>query len=163
MFKSRIQDANIHFGELSALYVINPILNQGVLGMTVFFVLSGFVLSMRYTSFDELGSQRVFYIARIIRLYPVYLLMGIITFPTIFLSANDYTYFQTHPLLWTATLVLVFIVALQAWAPALFSVWNFGGSWSLSVEAFFYSTFPKLRQYLARLSDLKIFTITLNP
>ena len=64
--------ANIHFGVLSILHVINPIINQGVLGMTLFFVLSGFVLSHRYKKFEAPGSLRDFYVARIVRLYPVY-------------------------------------------------------------------------------------------
>lgn len=42
-------------------------------------------------------------------------------------------------------MVVFFLFAFQAWFPNFFNVWNFGGSWSLSVEAFFYSLFPALR------------------
>ncbi|MEM6812486.1 MAG: acyltransferase [Pseudomonadota bacterium] len=151
--------ANIHFGQLEPLSFINPILNEGVLGMTVFFILSGFVLAMCYSSFKEKGTAQSFYLARVIRLYPVYLVMGVVTFPTIFMTAEGYLFYEYYTVIWIAMIIGIFLLAIQAWAPALFSVWNFGGSWSLSVEAFFYATFPKLRDYLTKLSKENLIII----
>jgi peptidoglycan/LPS O-acetylase OafA/YrhL len=147
---------SIHFGELVELKWIQPILNQGVLAMTLFFMLSGFILSYRYVSFDS--DQIKHYIsARIARLYPVYIFMGIITIwrlgagASSFFLVENYGYLGAMP--FALFVVFLFVFGLQAWFPNLFGIWNFGGSWSLSVEAFFYSLFPKLRQAIGGLSD----------
>jgi peptidoglycan/LPS O-acetylase OafA/YrhL len=145
--------ANIHFGSLDSLSLINPILNQGVLGMTLFFVLSGFVLSHRYSSFELQGSVRDFYAARVVRLYPVYIFMALITLPTLVTSGESFVLYEKVPIIWLISMVIIGFLAVQAWAPALFSAWNFGGSWSLSVEAFFYSLFPVLRPKIGSLSN----------
>lgn len=145
--------ANIHFGSLSYLSLVNPLIDQGVLGMTLFFVLSGFVLSYRYVHFEHNGSMRDFYAARVMRLYPVYIFMAIVTLPTLVASGAEFTVYEKLPVLWFAVMIFLAVFALQAWVPAVFPVWNFGGSWSLSVEAFFYSLFPILRPGIARLTS----------
>lgn len=147
--------ANIHIGSNGYFKFINPILNQGTLGMTVFFTLSGFVLTMRYRNLKaEVISE--FAIARIARLYPIYLLVGLITLPQFFDAASGYTNYEAYPVMWSVLIVFIFLFALQSLAPALFSVWNFGGTWSLSVEAFFYSTFPLLRNSISQMSNFSL-------
>ena len=143
--------ANIHVGELDALALLNPLVNQGVLAMTLFFVLSGFILAYRYHAIGE-GGAREFYVARVARLYPVYIAMALVTAPHLVSGHADYALAQ-DPLgraIWLAGMVALLVLALQAWVPAVFNVWNFGGSWSLSVEAFFYALFPILQPMLKR-------------
>lgn len=75
--------ARVHFGYIPFLSSLMPIIQQGVLAMSMFFILSGFILSYRYSDFKENGSWAAFYQARIARLYPVYLFMGFLTIWTL--------------------------------------------------------------------------------
>lgn len=148
--------AQIHFGEIDALSAIAPVMGQGVLAMSLFFILSGFILSFRYADFPDRDAVRKFYIARISRLYPVYLLTGALTIWTLFGQMGDYSLANRGMIggaVWVLIVVVLFVTSTQAWFPSLFPVWNFGRSWSLSVEAFFYALFPLLRTRLDGFSD----------
>lgn len=147
--------ASINFGSLSIVAVIQPLLDQGVLAMTLFFMLSGFILSYRYAGFTSSDAIHEYIAARVARLYPVYLFMGLITFWRVIdqfdaLGAVPFALFS----------LFLFLLGLQAWFPNLFGIWNFDGSWSLSVEAFCYSLFPRLRQLVRRLNDRSLRLIT---
>jgi peptidoglycan/LPS O-acetylase OafA/YrhL len=156
--------ASIHFGHLRAATLIQPLLDQGVLAMTLFFMLSGFILSYRYASFASPDAMHEYISARIARLYPVYVFMGLTTILRIgegagkFVIIEQFGYLGAVP--FTLFAVLLFMFGLQAWFPNLFGIWNFGGSWSLSVEAFFYSLFPTLRQFVRGLNDRSLRVIT---
>lgn len=154
--------AQLHFGEIDALWALTPVIGQGVLAMSMFFILSGFILSFRYSSFPDRDEIRKFYIARISRLYPVYLVTGALTVWTLFDQMGDFSLANKGTIggvLWVLIVVAMFVTATQAWFPALFPVWNFGGSWSLSVEAFFYALFPFLRTRIDGLSDRNLLLI----
>lgn len=56
-------------------------------------------------------------------------------------------------------LVVLDLFLIQAWFPPTFSHWNNGGSWSISVEMFFYSLFPLLRDKLLLLQKRGIVLI----
>lgn len=157
--------ANLHFGSLPALGLVTPIIEQGVLAMSLFFILSGFILSSRYAAFPDRHALVSFYIARVSRLYPVYLVMGILTVWTLSSQMGNYTLGSGGTLktmVWLAIVGLMFVTATQAWFPSLFPVWNFGGSWSLSVEAFFYALFPMLRTRLDGFSDKVLLGIVMG-
>ena len=157
--------AHLHFGDISSLRLLLPFIEQGVLAMSLFFILSGFILSSRYSVFLDRESLMNFYIARFSRLYPVYFIMGALTVWTLFGQMGDYVLGDGETLkgiLWILIVVVMFVTATQAWFPSLFSVWNFGGSWSLSVEAFFYALFPVLRAHLDNLSNKVLFGIVLG-
>ncbi len=110
--------------------------------MTMFFMLSGFVLALRQTG--KPSSLRRYSIARFSRIYPIYLLGGLITLP--FIALENLPGFEgagfvvKFAILITVLILNIFL--LQAWFPPLFGVWNDGGSWSISAEMFFYSLFP---------------------
>ncbi len=104
--------------------------------MSFFFVLSGFVMAWASRN----GIKENYYRSRIARIIPAYLVMGIITLP--FLSEYDLTHSITY--------ILLFITTTQSWFPESFSQWNFGGSWSVSTEAFFYLVFPFLLPLIQR-------------
>ncbi len=129
--------------------------------MTIFFVLSGFILSHRYGKFDVRSDYTSFYVARLTRLYPVYIFMAFTTSWTLLANVDRFALAGQGDLgyaIWLLVVVFLMIFALQAWTPSLFGVWNFGGSWSLSVEAFFYSIFPWLRNYFASASAATLLT-----
>ena len=113
-------------------------LRQGVVGVSFFFILSGFVLTWSHVAND---TPRSFYGRRIARIYPAYAVAALGT-AVFVLSKHLHIGFRD---VFTFTL-------LQAWIPdgkyhfALNSV-----SWSLSVELFFYVAFPFLLPRLTRL------------
>ena len=126
----------------------------GPIALGFFFILSGFLLayvnsaeSMRWPY-----AYRNFWLARLARLYPAYLLAYVLFLP---IAAVKYL---LHPVGLThmqgaftfAGSGTLSLLLLQAWTP-LSQAWN-GPSWSLSVEAFFYFLFPFLALRLARLS-----------
>lgn len=148
--------ASINFGSLRIASVMQPLLDQGVLAMTLFFMLSGFILSYRYTNLATSGAIIEYLSGRIARLYPVYLFIGL---TTLWQIVEQFGYhFGVVP--FVLLTIFLFVLCLQAWFPNLFGIWNFDGSWSLSVEAFFYSLFPKLRQSVQQLNDRSLRLIT---
>ncbi|WP_265094021.1 acyltransferase family protein [Cronobacter malonaticus] len=110
-------------------YIIK-FLKNGAVGMSFFFVLSGFVLA--YASSN--GIRKDYFLSRIARIYPAYIALGIITLPFIFM------YDMKHIMAYLA----LFITSTQSWFAGSFTAWNFSGSWSISTEMFFYVTFPFL-------------------
>lgn len=110
-----------------------PVLGQGRVGVSFFFVLSGLVLSWGWKPTD--GALN-FYRRRLARIYPVYLIALLLGAAlTIVITGSAQSIF--------GGIASVFL--LQAWIPAADAhfAWNIV-SWSLSVEAFFYSVFPVL-------------------
>lgn len=120
---------------------IDALLSQGAIGMTLFFMLSGYVLAHRYGG--GLFNLRGYYLSRFARIYPVYLTAAIVTLPWL-LSQNGQPIEEPgiRALTIGATLIGADLLMIQAWFPQMFPYWNNGGSWSLSVEAFFYATLP---------------------
>lgn len=124
-----------------------PLISLGYTGVTFFFVLSGFILSHRYarTTFDRQESYR-FTVARIARIYPVFLLSLVVALPEAlnhFLHSAGLTY---------AIRAAGFILAplgLHAWLPGASCFINCP-SWSISTEFFFYAMFPLLMPFVFR-------------
>lgn len=112
---------------------ITTFLEHGDLGVALFFMLSGFILY--YTYQDNLKTSRdlyKFFVARLARLYPVYLL-------ALFISA------LIQMRLPHGRELLIFPM-LQSWGPPVSDLgyeWVIQ-AWTLSVEAFFYCCFPLL-------------------
>lgn len=121
---------------------VTGLFNRARLGVDVFFILSGFVLTHAYR--DAIGAGRLdyprFLIARLARIYPAHIavlaLVGAMVGAASVLGAQfDPRYYNLPGLF--ATLLLV-----QAWTPGwVFAEWN-GPSWSLSAEWFAYLAFP---------------------
>jgi peptidoglycan/LPS O-acetylase OafA/YrhL len=114
--------------------------------VSFFFVLSGLILTYTYLTPDGTlrGSARSFYVARIARIYPAYVLAFI-------LAALPYTWsFGTRGVPGTG---LAALSLTQSWWPGVFisQQWN-GPAWSVSTEAGFYLLFPLLAPALAHLS-----------
>ena len=120
------------------------------LSVSLFFVLSGFILTYNY--FDRERGCRVtdqqFWAARLARVYPVYLLGLVIAIPQLLeeLSLSDQT-----PLLSNIAAMVLVGCLVQSWLPQFAWFWNFP-SWSLSDEAFFYWCFPWLLRRLRALT-----------
>jgi peptidoglycan/LPS O-acetylase OafA/YrhL len=122
----------------------------GYIGVTFFFVLSGFILAYTYAAADI--DPRQFWEARFARIYPAYLFSLVLTAPSFlfavrYLNLPFYAWSGRH-LPWAAVLT---VGLMQAWIPQGALTWN-PVCWSLSVEAFFYSVFPFLLRWARSLS-----------
>src|SRR5437016_3929734 len=129
------------------------VVNGGYVAVGLFFVLSGFILTYTY-----LGDQpdaidfRPFWVARLARIYPVYLLSFVVGAPLYF----RYSVATVTPLgdaIGMAAGALGTVLSMTlAWSPAtvrLVASWNLP-AWSLSAEAFFYVLFPVIGLILIR-------------
>jgi peptidoglycan/LPS O-acetylase OafA/YrhL len=118
---------------------------SGYAGVTVFFVLSGFVISWNYM--DRARTPTVsatwnYLIARFARVYPLYVCC--LLFIYVRAGGADRSLFISHLLL------------VQAWLPRLEDAFAFNPqTWSVSVEILFYLTFPLLALILDRIGALR--------
>lgn len=123
--------------------------------MSLFFMLSGFVLAMRYT--DSGIPFKKYFLNRFARIYPVYIAAAIFTLPWIGISLEGGSTLATIKNVGQIIfLVTMDIFLIQAWFPPLFSLWNNGGSWSISVEAFCYLLLPVVLPTLARFTQRQL-------
>ena len=116
----------------------------GCVAVSLFFLLSGFVLSYSYLGREGKlrGSRRSFWVARVARIYPAYLLGFLLAAPTNFLWTVKVNAAKAAAVKLAVGGSLV-LAMLQAWTPWTAWYWNFP-AWSISVEAFFYLSFPFL-------------------
>jgi peptidoglycan/LPS O-acetylase OafA/YrhL len=118
-----------HFGGQTTLALNAPWLLLGPQMVTFFFVLSGFVLTLSNLN-KTTFSFRGFYIARISRLLPAYLMaLGLM----VIIGRSESTM--------TLRAELLNLFFMQAWFPPYATSVNSPG-WSVSVEIFFYALFP---------------------
>jgi len=120
---------------------IDRFFDAGYSGVTLFFILSGFILSYNYLPREF--TLRDFWTARIARVLPIYFFALVVSLPFSagFAYMNGRSFFP-------GALPALFL--MQAWIPKSALTWNWPG-WSLSVEAFFYFLFPFLLRPFARL------------
>jgi peptidoglycan/LPS O-acetylase OafA/YrhL len=116
-----------------------PVFDNGYVGMSFFFILSGFVLSLKYV--DQNFDASTFMVDRLSRIYPAFFLAFIVTSPSFSVVMHSPLYFLNS----------VFnILLIQAWTPNLFPIGINSGMWSLSVEMFFYMLFPFVLPFIMR-------------
>ncbi|HEY2743330.1 MAG TPA: acyltransferase [Polyangia bacterium] len=117
--------------------------NAGHAAVSLFFVLSGFVLAYNYgvALADGRVTRARFLWLRLARVWPLYALVALVEVP-LALHAG------TAPARIGAA-TAADLVGLQAWIPAITFVGNTPG-WSVSVELFFYALFPWLALATAR-------------
>lgn len=149
-----------HFAYLSGVHprvgVADFFLGLGYVSVNLFFVLSGFVLAWTYIGATGALTvdRRTFWVARFARIYPAYALALLLALP-IFIelastggSPGPGAPSLDNPAVVAATAITTPLL-IQDWFGLL--AWNTVG-WSLSVEAFFYITFPFLAVWLGRAS-----------
>ena len=114
---------------------LQDLVRRGYQVVPTFFVLSGFVLARAYGRTEWNGaSLRRYFVGRLARVYPVYLLSLAIVSPFI-LKAQD-----VHK----GWLVMMHLTLTQGWFSGHYTAgWN-TPAWSLSCEMFFYLIFPAL-------------------
>jgi peptidoglycan/LPS O-acetylase OafA/YrhL len=109
---------------------------SGYMGVTVFFVLSGFILTVTYADALARPSFKAvwnFEIARFARVYPAYLFVLLYVFAVAASNGQGLTNWLLHTL------------ALQAWSESVYVAYSYiPPGWSIGVEFFLYACFPLL-------------------
>jgi peptidoglycan/LPS O-acetylase OafA/YrhL len=127
--------------------IVYSLFEAGYSGVTIFFVLSGFVLAVNY--FDEFRRLRWvsaynFFVARFARLYPLYLLI------LFYLVVRQHALGIPIDGWWRNAL------AIQTWNPHVEVAYSFDSpAWSIGVEVFLYACFPLLVPLIARLRSVR--------
>lgn len=119
------------------LGLLYPFVDHGYVFVGVFFLISGYVLTYNYADRAATLNKRDFWIARVSRLYPVYLLVLVLSARMLM----DEWSARPHAEFWQG-LVLTPIL-LQGWSPTLATFWN-TVAWTLSCEVVLYIAFPWL-------------------
>lgn len=138
---------------------LSVLLSQGAIGMSIFFMLSGFVLAHRYL--DSNFCTKTYFVNRVARIYPIYLVAGLVTLPWFGVPVNveSLQHFAVS-LFGILALIIIDSCLLQAWFRQCFDLWNNSGSWSISAEAFFYLVFPLVAGYLKECSRKNVWKPT---
>ncbi len=117
-----------------------PFLLSGT--VTLFFALSGFVLTLSTQDGTPWG---VFMLRRIARIWPAHA-AGLVLWGALFNDTLSFVLTPPHDAEFAWNLGL-----LQAWSPARLVYWSYNApSWSLSVELFLYACFPACLWLLRR-------------
>ncbi|WP_025097493.1 acyltransferase [Burkholderia sp. A1] len=131
LFHSSLPSDLAPFADPAAQHVFATIVSKaGWLGVSYFFILSGFIMVWSAKDNDTVGD---FYLRRFAKIYPTHCLTWAIAFVVGAVGVGEYK-------LWSSSLLLV-----NTWVDDVkfFFVAN-RPSWSLCIEAFFYLLFPLL-------------------
>lgn len=117
----------------------------GYIGVSFFFILSGFILGWNYLPryADGRIPPREFWRARLARVYPVYVLALLASAPYFVLRVLREQPTHSAAAFELGRVSTLVLTLTQSWIPRYATAWN-SPAWSLSVEAFFYALFPLL-------------------
>jgi len=119
------------------LGILRPMVENGFVFVNVFFLISGFVLTYNYADRADTLRKRDFWRARFARLYPVYLLVLVLSYWMLPVEWNA----RPHAEFWEGLFLSPLL--LQGWSPSVATFWN-TVAWTLSCEVSFYALFPWL-------------------
>jgi len=119
------------------LGLLYPFIDNGYVFVGVFFLISGYVLTYNYADRAKTLVKREFWLARFSRLYPVYLLVLLISIPMV---QNEWNA-RSHSEFWQGMILTPLV--LQGWSPSVATFWN-TVSWTLTSEIVLYIAFPWL-------------------
>lgn len=120
---------------------LQPVVGNAYVFVGFFFLISGFVLGYNYADRPMLD-RRKFYLARVSRVYPTYLLVLLLSLP--FLRQEWKAH--THADFFLGLLLTP--LTLQGWVPSLATFWNTVG-WTVPAEFLLYAIFPFLLLFFA--------------
>ncbi len=130
---------------------LRNIVSQGALGVTLFFVLSGFILTYVHAAdfagpgLPAKGYYGQFLWRRLARIYPVHLVC--------LLACLGLSWaFASYPAHFLA-IVALDVAMLESYVPWVAMQWYGGGAWSISTEFFFYLLFPLLLPLFGRVAS----------
>ncbi|AZA91981.1 O-acetyltransferase OatA [Chryseobacterium nakagawai] len=138
-----------HFNKDLFLYKIDYISNiflKANVGVSYFFILSGFIMIVAYHKKDTIEYFE-YYKNRFARIYPLYVLGLLLYLVTRYSDFSIYKGF-------------LYLFGLQSWIPGEAMILNFPG-WSISVEFLFYLLFPLLYNYFYSKGNKSIWVVTI--
>lgn len=131
-------------------WIYDSIFREGYIGVSFFFILSGFILAYNYQDgiLKNQKSKKTFYIARFARIFPLHILTLIISLPL------TYNLFLQNKSLWLSR-AITNLSLTQSYIPLKSIYFSFNApSWSISDEMFFYLVFPFL---ILSIPKIKVF------
>jgi peptidoglycan/LPS O-acetylase OafA/YrhL len=133
------------------------ILRQGWIGVDLFFVLSGFLITgILWESRGEKGYFKRFYVRRILRIWPVYLIILFLVFAIVPLIRH-LSGLSAGTLLGEPYGVWAYLLFIQnLLGPALYYSPLLSITWSLAIEEQFYLVWPAILRICRRLIILPI-------
>lgn len=135
--------------------LLTPIASFGWLGVSFFFILSGFVLTW---SFSERRSYTEFMTHRVARIFPVHLLCLAIVLTLFFVFRKPFAGYIGTPF---GTVLQVFLVHdFVPGHPEIRQAWD-GVAWSLSAEFFFYLFAPFIIRRLLQMKNAALINFAL--
>lgn len=138
------------------------LLDRARLGVDVFFILSGFVLTHAYRRALDEGrlNYRRFLVARFARIYPAHL--AVLAFVLVMVGAASAVGAEFDRNLYNPAGLLTTLLLVQAWGPEVITAeWN-GPAWSLSAEWFAYLLFPAFAWIGLRLRNRPVVLLALT-
>jgi peptidoglycan/LPS O-acetylase OafA/YrhL len=114
----------------------------GYVAVSLFFILSGFILTYVHGARNKPLDRTDFYVNRFARIYPAYLFGLLLVAPFYFV----HTLRHDGPARLVESVAAV-LALVQGYVPSLALVWN-PPAWSLSDEALFYALFPAIALWL---------------
>lgn len=117
------------------LGLLYPVIDNGYVFVGMFFIISGYVLTYNYGDRGKNLSKREFWLARFSRLYPVYLLVLLISLRML----QEEWHARSHAEFWQG--IVLTPLVLQGWSPSVATFWN-TVAWTLSSEIMLYAAFP---------------------
>ena len=139
---------NIQFSTLENVSKYFPLITDGQLGVNVFFVISGFLITtllLREENTTGTISLKAFYTRRTLRIFPAYYFLLFVYF---LLTHFNYIFISNASWLTAITYTKYFNWQLD---------WYTGHAWSLSIEEHFYLVWPLI--FLAGKKARKIFVV----
>ena len=142
-------------------WVADSWIKHGFVGVSLFFVLSGFILTYTYAPIGVVGSvaRKRFGWARVARIYPMHVLGLSLCAPVVIAHRIAKDGVPTG-IVTSLIAASVNLSMLGAWLQFAASAWNFP-SWSLSAEAFFYACFPLVLGRIAGLDRRRLVLVGL--
>ncbi|MET3034928.1 acyltransferase [Chryseobacterium sp. NRRL B-14859] len=137
-----------HFNKDLFLYKIDYISNiflKANVGVSYFFILSGFIMIVAYHKKEKIEFFD-YYKNRFARIYPLYVLGLLLYLVTRYSNLSAYK-------------GILYLLGLQSWIPGEAMILNFPG-WSISVEFLFYLIFPVLYNHFYSKGNKSVWVIT---
>lgn len=133
--------ACIVFGHAQAVFGVKLTTIALQQGVSLFFVLSGFILAYNYREFSNISEYLLFYKARFARIWPLHIsciLIMVLIVPKNMIYANF-------------KLLIENLLLIQGWIPIRNTNLSVNGvAWSISTEFFFYLCFPFIIKYIRK-------------
>lgn len=133
----------VHFGQSLPLpSILHEFVAYGATGVTIFFVISGYVIAMSLDWQEDVG---IFYKKRIVRIVPIY-------FAVIIVNAIAAVMLGTYPVDVVHLKWVRYFLFFQAILPSnSYFYWNNAASlWTMSAFAIFYFIAPVIHRYVKR-------------